>query len=60
MIPEITSVAEFMAAKLGDCTGDKDNMFMILRVSTSISLLSMHRLERRDFIRWQYKTASSF
>ncbi|CAL8315641.1 unnamed protein product [Lota lota] len=31
-IPEILSVAEFMVAQLGDCTGDKDNTFMILRV----------------------------
>ncbi|KAM6992516.1 apolipoprotein Bb, tandem duplicate 1 [Tautogolabrus adspersus] len=32
MIPEIHSVAEFMAAQLGDCTGDKDTTFMTLRV----------------------------
>uniref|UniRef100_A0A3P8U0I8 Vitellogenin domain-containing protein n=1 Tax=Amphiprion percula TaxID=161767 RepID=A0A3P8U0I8_AMPPE len=32
LIPEIYSVAEFMAAQLGDCTGDKDNAFMTLRV----------------------------
>ncbi|XP_035802604.2 apolipoprotein B-100-like [Amphiprion ocellaris] len=32
LIPEIYSVAEFMAAQLGDCTGDKDNTFMTLRV----------------------------
>ncbi|XP_056436794.1 apolipoprotein Bb, tandem duplicate 1 [Gadus chalcogrammus] len=32
VIPEITSVAEFMADQLGDCTGDKDKMFLILRV----------------------------
>ncbi|XP_071324154.1 apolipoprotein Bb, tandem duplicate 1 [Trachinotus anak] len=32
LIPEIHSVAEFMAAKLGDCSGDKDNTFMTLRV----------------------------
>lgn len=32
VIPEIHSVAEFMAAQLGDCTGDKDNTFMTLRV----------------------------
>lgn len=32
LIPEINSVAEFMAAQLGDCTGDKDNTFMTLRV----------------------------
>uniref|UniRef100_A0A3P8TSZ4 Vitellogenin domain-containing protein n=1 Tax=Amphiprion percula TaxID=161767 RepID=A0A3P8TSZ4_AMPPE len=32
LIPEIFSVAEFMAAQLGDCTGDKDNTFMTLRV----------------------------
>uniref|UniRef100_A0A674MR38 Apolipoprotein Bb, tandem duplicate 2 n=1 Tax=Takifugu rubripes TaxID=31033 RepID=A0A674MR38_TAKRU len=32
LIPEIHSVAEFMAAQLGDCTGDKDNTFMTLRV----------------------------
>ncbi|XP_074472222.1 apolipoprotein B-100-like [Sebastes fasciatus] len=32
LIPEIYSVAEFMAAKLGDCSGDEDNTFMTLRV----------------------------
>ncbi|XP_073348554.1 apolipoprotein B-100-like [Pagrus major] len=32
LIPEIYSVAEFMAAQLGDCSGDKDNTFMTLRV----------------------------
>ncbi|XP_065819953.1 apolipoprotein B-100-like [Labrus bergylta] len=32
LIPEIHSVAEFMAAKLGDCSGDKDSTFMTLRV----------------------------
>uniref|UniRef100_A0A3Q3G2A5 Apolipoprotein B-100-like n=1 Tax=Labrus bergylta TaxID=56723 RepID=A0A3Q3G2A5_9LABR len=32
IIPEIHSVAEFMAAQLGDCTGDKDTTFMTLRV----------------------------
>ncbi|KAI3364234.1 hypothetical protein L3Q82_011034, partial [Scortum barcoo] len=32
LIPEIHSVAEFMAAQLGDCSGDKDNTFMTLRV----------------------------
>uniref|UniRef100_A0A3B5BN13 Vitellogenin domain-containing protein n=1 Tax=Stegastes partitus TaxID=144197 RepID=A0A3B5BN13_9TELE len=32
LIPEIFSVAEFMAAQLGDCTGDKDETFMKLRV----------------------------
>uniref|UniRef100_A0A673C3W4 Apolipoprotein Bb, tandem duplicate 2 n=1 Tax=Sphaeramia orbicularis TaxID=375764 RepID=A0A673C3W4_9TELE len=32
MIPEINAVAEFMAAQLGDCTGDKDQTFMTLRV----------------------------
>ncbi|XP_061563282.1 apolipoprotein Bb, tandem duplicate 1 [Cololabis saira] len=32
LIPEIHSVAEFMAAELGDCTGDKDQTFMTLRV----------------------------
>ncbi|KAM4521772.1 apolipoprotein Bb, tandem duplicate 1 [Odontesthes bonariensis] len=30
--PEIQSVAEFMAAELGDCTGEKDQTFMTLRV----------------------------
>lgn len=35
VVPEIQSVAEFMAAQLGDCTGDKDNTFMTLRVSIS-------------------------
>ncbi|KAK9531435.1 hypothetical protein VZT92_010861 [Zoarces viviparus] len=32
LIPEIHSVAEFMAAQLGDCSGDKDNTFLTLRV----------------------------
>ncbi|KAM7367783.1 hypothetical protein PAMP_014060 [Pampus punctatissimus] len=32
LIPEIHSVAEFMAAQLGDCSGDKENTFMTLRV----------------------------
>ncbi|XP_041660840.1 apolipoprotein B-100-like [Cheilinus undulatus] len=32
LIPEIYSVAEFMAARLGDCTGDQDTTFMTLRV----------------------------
>uniref|UniRef100_UPI0037E87793 apolipoprotein Bb, tandem duplicate 1 n=1 Tax=Semicossyphus pulcher TaxID=241346 RepID=UPI0037E87793 len=32
LIPEIYSVAEFMAAQLGDCSGDKDTTFMTLRV----------------------------
>ncbi|CAL8315296.1 unnamed protein product [Boreogadus saida] len=32
VIPEITSVAEFMADQLGDCTGDKDKTFLTLRV----------------------------
>lgn len=35
-IPEIHSVAEFMAAQLGDCSGDKDNTFMMLRVRISV------------------------
>lgn len=36
MIPEIHSVAEFMAAQLGDCSGDNDNTFMMLRVCISL------------------------
>ncbi|XP_068593437.1 apolipoprotein B-100-like [Cebidichthys violaceus] len=32
LIPEIYSVAEAMAAHLGDCSGDKDNTFLTLRV----------------------------
>ncbi|XP_061609496.1 apolipoprotein Bb, tandem duplicate 1 [Phyllopteryx taeniolatus] len=32
LIPEIRSVAEFMAGHLGDCTGDEDNTFLTLRV----------------------------
>ncbi|KAK2856131.1 hypothetical protein Q5P01_004866 [Channa striata] len=32
VIPEISSVAEFMAERLGDCSGDNDNTFMTLRV----------------------------
>lgn len=35
LIPEIHSVAEFMASQLGDCSGDKDNTFMTLRVGIS-------------------------
>ncbi|XP_032441947.1 apolipoprotein Bb, tandem duplicate 1 [Xiphophorus hellerii] len=31
-IPEIHSVAEFMASQLGDCTGAKDHTFLTLRV----------------------------
>lgn len=36
LIPEIHSVAEFMAAQLGDCSGDKDDTFMTLRVQRII------------------------
>lgn len=36
LIPEIHSVAEFMATRLGDCSGDKDEAFMILRVQRII------------------------
>ncbi|KAK5903417.1 hypothetical protein CgunFtcFv8_007200 [Champsocephalus gunnari] len=32
LIPEIFAVAEFMGSQLGDCSGDKDNTFMTLRV----------------------------
>ncbi|MED6267510.1 hypothetical protein CHARACLAT_013010 [Characodon lateralis] len=32
IIPEIYSVAEFMASQLGDCTGTKEHTFMTLRV----------------------------
>uniref|UniRef100_A0A3Q0RYV0 Apolipoprotein Bb, tandem duplicate 1 n=1 Tax=Amphilophus citrinellus TaxID=61819 RepID=A0A3Q0RYV0_AMPCI len=32
LIPEIYSVAEFMAAQLGDCSGNQDKTFMTLRV----------------------------
>ncbi|XP_028461105.1 apolipoprotein Bb, tandem duplicate 1 [Perca flavescens] len=32
LIPEIHSVSEFMAAQLGDCSGDNDKTFMTLRV----------------------------
>ncbi|XP_038583476.1 apolipoprotein B-100-like, partial [Micropterus salmoides] len=32
LIPEIHSVAEFMAAQLGDCSDDSDKTFMTLRV----------------------------
>ncbi|XP_047244216.1 apolipoprotein Bb, tandem duplicate 1 [Girardinichthys multiradiatus] len=32
IIPEIYSVAEFMASQLGDCTGAKEHTFMTLRV----------------------------
>lgn len=36
LIPEIHSVAEFMAAQLGDCSGDTDDSFMTLRVERNI------------------------
>ncbi|XP_077365952.1 apolipoprotein Bb, tandem duplicate 1 [Festucalex cinctus] len=32
LIPEIHSVAEFMADNLGDCAGDQENAFLTLRV----------------------------
>ncbi|KAM9840238.1 apolipoprotein B-100-like [Aulostomus maculatus] len=32
LIPEIRSVAKFMATQLGDCSGNKDTTFMTLRV----------------------------
>ncbi|XP_077567704.1 apolipoprotein Bb, tandem duplicate 1 [Stigmatopora nigra] len=32
VIPEIRSVAEFLAGHLGDCAGDQDNTFLTLRV----------------------------
>ncbi|XP_049613243.1 apolipoprotein Bb, tandem duplicate 1 [Syngnathus scovelli] len=32
VIPEIRSVAEFLAGHLGDCTGDDENTFLTLRV----------------------------
>nr|XP_061806662.1 apolipoprotein B-100-like [Nerophis lumbriciformis] len=32
LIPEIRSVAEFLAGHLGDCAGDQDNTFLTLRV----------------------------
>ncbi|KAM4529005.1 apolipoprotein Bb, tandem duplicate 1 [Fundulus diaphanus] len=32
LIPEIHSVAEFMASQLGDCSGDTDHTFLTLRV----------------------------
>uniref|UniRef100_A0A3Q1JYX7 Vitellogenin domain-containing protein n=1 Tax=Anabas testudineus TaxID=64144 RepID=A0A3Q1JYX7_ANATE len=32
LIPEIHSVAEFMAKRLGDCSGDDDDTFLTLRV----------------------------
>lgn len=35
LIPEIFSVAEFMAAQLGDCSGEQEKVFMTLRVSAS-------------------------
>ncbi|CAB1445170.1 unnamed protein product [Pleuronectes platessa] len=31
LIPEIYSVAEFMASQLGDCSGDQETTFMLLR-----------------------------
>lgn len=33
MTPEIEAVAEFAVAQLGDCTGDKEQNFLALRVS---------------------------
>uniref|UniRef100_A0A7N6FMC1 Vitellogenin domain-containing protein n=1 Tax=Anabas testudineus TaxID=64144 RepID=A0A7N6FMC1_ANATE len=35
LIPEIHSVAEFMAKRLGDCSGDDDDTFLTLRVGIS-------------------------
>uniref|UniRef100_A0A8C6TY30 Apolipoprotein Bb, tandem duplicate 2 n=1 Tax=Neogobius melanostomus TaxID=47308 RepID=A0A8C6TY30_9GOBI len=32
MVPEIFAVARFMAGQIRDCTGDKDQMFLTLRV----------------------------
>ncbi|XP_072313030.1 apolipoprotein Bb, tandem duplicate 1 [Eucyclogobius newberryi] len=32
LVPEIFSVASFMAGQIGDCSGDKDQMFLTLRV----------------------------
>ena len=32
LTPEIYAVAEFMAAQLGDCSGDQEHIFMVLRV----------------------------
>ncbi|XP_062323823.1 apolipoprotein B-100-like [Osmerus eperlanus] len=32
LTPEIYAVAEFMAAQLGDCSGDQEHIFMALRV----------------------------
>lgn len=37
LTPEIYSVAEFLAAKLGDCSGDKDQTFLTLRVTGDMS-----------------------
>lgn len=42
MIPEIFAVAEFMAAQLGDCSGDMENTFMTLRVRISVQLMLLH------------------
>ncbi|KAJ0026596.1 hypothetical protein NQD34_017596 [Periophthalmus magnuspinnatus] len=32
LVPEIFSVARFMVGQIGDCSGDKDQMFLTLRV----------------------------
>lgn len=39
MIPEIFAVAEFMAAQLGDCSGDMETTYMALRVRISVQRL---------------------
>lgn len=36
--PEITAVSEYMASLLGDCSGDKDQTFLTLRVSIQFLL----------------------
>ncbi|KAM9354955.1 apolipoprotein Bb, tandem duplicate 1 [Pholidichthys leucotaenia] len=37
LIPEIHSVADFMAHQLGDCSGDKDSTFLTLRVTGNMA-----------------------
>lgn len=55
LIPEIYSVAEFMTARLDDCSGDMDNTFMTLRVSISVyhsksMSISIIKQKHRDII----------
>lgn len=48
MIPEIHSVADFMAGQLGDCSGDKDTTFMTLRVSYCPIKYNLNNTDTRE------------